>query len=242
MQFRSMLLGLAAAASLAVTASAQLLPPLGGSSSGPQLDPVQLEISQAVASDNSINVVPFEFDPFDMNLSQASWLTGIGCAPDGGTDPLCADGDPKDHRNEGLLLAKTGLSSNVVSAGARINGVQGMTLSVIGYDIRKPLATADPRGSHCGGGAPRFNITVAGVTYFIACNSPVPLQTVLGAGWIRLRWPAALLGPAAAGPVDSISILFDEGQEAGPDNFGLAVLDNITINTQVAGRGPHGGR
>jgi len=40
--------------------------------------------------------------------------------------------------------------------------------------------------------------------------------------------------------VKSISIIFDEGQDAGPDNFGLAVLDNIDINGTLVGRGQNG--
>jgi hypothetical protein len=44
--------------------------------------------------------------------------------------------------------------------------------------------------------------------------------------------------------VDSISLVFDEGQDAsgGPDQFGLAVLDNINVNGTFAGRGPAGGK
>jgi hypothetical protein len=39
--------------------------------------------------------------------------------------------------------------------------------------------------------------------------------------------------------VDSIEIVFDEGDDTGtPDNFGLAVLDNIDINTTLIGKGP----
>ena len=215
------------------------------------LDSVQLSISQAVASDKSINVVPFEFDPNNLNLAKATWLSGSGCAPTGGTDPGCAmGGDSKDKKNEGLYLAKTGLTANLVAAGARINGVKGTGLTVLGYDLRKPLAPADPSGSHCGAGAPRFNIVINGVTYFIGCNSPPPVSTPLGAGWIRLRWggvtPLMAFGPLGltnitGQPVDAIQILFDEGQDIGPDNFGVAILDNITINNQVAGRGPGGG-
>jgi hypothetical protein len=216
-----------------------------------QLDPVQAQISQAVSSDTSMNVVPFEFDPNGLNLAQSSWLTGIGCAPNGGTDPGCAAGDPKDRRNEGLLLAKTGLTTNVVAAGARINGVKGIVIMELGYDVRKPLDTFDPRGSHCGAGAPRFNVVIAGAFYFVGCNSPVPIETPLGAGWIRLRWGGAvpLIAFGPVGPedirgkvVDSITIIFDEGQDTGPDNFGMAILDNIIVNTQIAGRGPSGGK
>ena len=36
----------------------------------------------------------------------------------------------------------------------------------------------------------------------------------------------------------SISIVFDEGQDTGPDFFGLAVLDNIDINGKLVGNGP----
>jgi hypothetical protein len=64
-------------------------------------------------------------------------------------------------------------------------------------------------------------------------------------GWIRLRWGApelaAALPPIAPGSVvSSITIIFDEGQDAsgGPDSFGLAVLDNIDVNGTLAGRGP----
>jgi hypothetical protein len=102
---------------------------------------------------------------------------------------------------------------------------------------------ADPRGSHCGAGAP-------GATYFVGCNSPTPVQSPLGLGWIRLTWGAPGTLPAF-GPlgltnisgmtVDAIQIIFDEGQDTGPDNFGMAVLDNIRVNNQVAGRGPGSG-
>jgi hypothetical protein len=37
-------------------------------------------------------------------------------------------------------------------------------------------------------------------------------------------------------PVDRIQIVFDEGQDTGPDDFGLAVLDNIAINDVLVGR------
>jgi hypothetical protein len=237
---RSTVLGLCCVLSVAVsTARAQ------------SLDPVQQAIAQSVSSDNGISVVPFEVDPNNVNLAKSTWLSGTGCAPSGDTDPGCmAGGDSKDKKNEGLLLAKTGATANFVAAGARINGVKGTVLTQLGYDLRKPLNTADPRGSHCGAGAPRFNIIIAGVTYFVGCNSPTPVQSSLGTGWIRLTWgvPGVLIAFGPLGPtnisgltVDAIQILFDEGQDIGPDNFGMAVLDNIRVNNQVAGRGPGSG-
>ena len=78
----------------------------------------------AVGSDTSINVVPFEFDPNNTNLAKATWLSGTGCAPSGGTDPTCAVGaDPKDKKNEGLLFVKTGRTANL--------GCRGCALSMV---------------------------------------------------------------------------------------------------------------
>jgi hypothetical protein len=201
---------------------------------------------------------PFTFDPAHTHLVQSGWLEGIGCPTgakvfDGSststyTDPACPTGDSRDKVNEGLLLVKTGPTPNVASAGAVLKDVKGTTLTELGYDIRKPGVATDARGSHCGAGAPRFNITTKdGRTFFLGCNSPpAPVQTP-GNGWLRLRWGGAglagfnaqtgALTPLAGLEVKSISIVFDEGQDTGPDNFGAAVLDNIDVNGQLVGQG-----
>jgi len=184
-------------------------------------------------------------------------LSGIGCptnarvSADGSTttaytDPACATGDSSDNRNEGLLLVKTGPTANFASAVADIKGVKG-PITELGYDIRKPISAVTPMGSHCGAGAPRFDITTTTASYFIGCNSPPAVQTATGNGWIRLRWGGAvpLLGfntstgllVPVTGDVKSIQIVFDEGQDTGPDFFGLAVLDNIDINGTLVGDG-----
>jgi hypothetical protein len=191
---------------------------------------------------------------------QSGWLAGIGCPTDAhiydGTsnvpyeDPACPTGDRRDHANEGLLLAKTGPTANVASAGVVLREVRGITVTELGYDIRKPGVSADPRGSHCGAGAPRFNITTeGGHTFFLGCNSPpAPVQQP-GNGWLRLRWGGAVpveaynaqtgaLTDISRLEVRRISIVFDEGQDTGPDNFGLAVLDNIDVNGVLVGEGP----
>ena len=36
----------------------------------------------------------------------------------------------------------------------------------------------------------------------------------------------------------SLEIVFDEGYDTGPDNFGMAILDNIDVNGVLVGRGP----
>jgi hypothetical protein len=225
-------------------------------------DPTTALVQPEDPIDDPITVVPFEFDPFHTSLVRAFWMRGIGC-PTGATqndgmtattfsDLACPMGsaDPKDSpgKNKGLLLVKTGPTSNFAAAGAVLNGVKGITLSELGYDIRKVAAAASPVGSHCGAGAPRFDVVLAGdppgTVHFVGCNSPAAVAMV-GDAWIRLRWGAA--GLAAAFPtippgsvVESITIIFDEGTDlsGGPDMFGLAVLDNIDVNGQLVGRGP----
>lgn len=210
------------------------------------------------------SVTAREFDPGRTFLVQAEWLTGIGCPTNGriaianadftgvaGTAPYsdlgCPTGDSSDSRNEGLLLVKTGPSvTNFASAEADISGVRGIHLTELGYDVRTPRSFADPSGSQCGAGAPRFDVTTTdGVTHFVGCTSPPPAQTATGLGFVRLRWTAVQL--AAAFPpilptqtVSSITIVFDEGQDVAPEFFGLAVLDNIDINGTLVGRGDNG--
>jgi hypothetical protein len=209
-------------------------------------------------------VKPQEFDPGRTFLVQAAWLHGTGCPTNAiianpnadftgiasfspYTDPACLTGDPDDSRNEGLLLAKTGPTGNFASATAELINVKGIVLTELGYDIRKPLAPTDPRGSHCGAGAPRFNIITSEGLFFLGCNSPPGVfDPTTSAAWIRLRWggavPLVAFGPTGSpgpvvGTVERIVIVFDEGQDTGPDNFGAAILDNIAVNGTLVGRG-----
>ena len=228
--------------------------------------------SVAFADTRFNQVKPSEFDPGKTFLVQAAWLDGIGCPTDATiaipnasftgvgskgsyTDPACASaaggGDPKDKHNQGLLLAKTGPTiTNFAAAIAELKGVKGITLTELGYDIRKPGAATDSRGSHCGAGAPRFNVETSDGFFAIGCNSPPASMATLGTGWLRLRWGGPLVGylnnvtlTTVTGEVKSITIVFDEGQDTsgGPDNFGLAVLDNIDVNGTLVGRGGNAG-
>jgi hypothetical protein len=229
----------------------------------------------AVADEGFKAVSPRNFDPFHTKLVNASWVAGIGCptnatvrlfnsvapfqllGPSPYTDPACTTGDSRDKNNEGLLMAKTGPTLNDASAVADLVGVKGTVLTELGYDIRKPGSdgSTGTRGSHCGAGAPRFDITLQGdsAIYFIGCNSPTATTQTAGDGFIRLRWgdgttltafqngvtPTNINGRT----VKSISIVFDEGYDAalgGPDNFGLAVLDNVDVNATLVGNGGGG--
>jgi hypothetical protein len=205
-------------------------------------------------------VKPQEFDPARTDLVQAAWINSIGCPTNAIIanpnadftavastspyfDPACAIGDSRDQRHQGLLLAKTGPTSNFAAAVAELHRVKGITLTELGWDIRKAGVSAGPLGSHCGAGGPRWNIITAdGQGHFLGCNSPPATQQVPGNGWIRMRWDA--VGLAGAFPpivpgnvILRIQILLDEGQDTGPDFFGAAVLDNINVNGVRVGHG-----
>ncbi len=113
------------------------------------------------------------------------------------------------------------------------------------YDIRKSGGSGtSPLGSHCGAGAPRFDVVDSlGNVHFVGCSSPPPTVAGTSTGWVRLRWGPLQLAAAfppilATTVVDRIVIVFDEGQDAsgGPDSFGAAILDNIE-NTTLVGHG-----
>src|SRR5688572_3302506 len=72
---------------------------------------------------------PFEFDPNNSNIVEAAWITHEGL-PDAG------------NANHALFLAKDGLTATIASSGAVIQGVSGITLTELGYDVRTD--------GHCG--------------------------------------------------------------------------------------------
>ena len=49
------------------------------------------------------------------------------------------------------------------------------------------------------------------------------------------------LDPIDGKTIERLQIVFDEGYDVGPDNFGLAVLDNIDVNGVLVGQGPSRG-
>jgi hypothetical protein len=193
------------------------------------------------------------FDPGDTDSVQAAWLNGIGCpnttATDGNSsqEPVCVQADLSDEENEGLLLVKTGPTAQNSAAFAELKNVKGMTVTELGYDLRKAGTRVNARGSHCGAGSPRFNVTTTADTYFVGCLSPPPTETD-GQAWIRLRWLAPVMAFSASsgllvpisGTVKTILLLFDEGTDnasGSPDRLGAAFVDNIDVNGQLVGKG-----
>src|SRR5437667_5168307 len=131
---------------------------------------------------NFHHVQPADFDPGKTYLVQATWLSGLGCPTNAFTfdfttgtttpftDAACPTGDSSDHHNEGLLLVKTGPTPNFAAAVAELTNVKGITLTELGYDIRKSGGSLSPNGSHCGAGAPRFDVVTSdGTVHFVGC-------------------------------------------------------------------------
>ena len=189
---------------------------------------------------NSFQAVPFVFvgsasecapSPAGSRIVTSTWLNGMGL-PDNGT----ANPDANDP-HDGLLLSKNGPTPNCSAAGARITGVAGMQVTQLGFDYRN--------GTHCGAGAPRFNLVTSDkVFHFVGgcangTKTPAPQDT---AHWTRVRFdpsnPAQAFPPVAPGAkIKTLSIIYDEGTDTptteDPRGVGLSVIDNIDVNGQL---------
>jgi len=179
--------------------------------------------------------------PAGANIVQAQWLRGIGLPDNGGrnSNPDAPTDNPnKRNPRFGLLLSKNGPTPDCSSAGARITGTgRPFTIRRLGFDYRN--------GSHCGAGAPRFNvITTDELLYFVGCShgvhTPAPQDPT---EWTRVRFraedffPASPLSPPfelGVTEVRRLEIVNDEGTDTpimeAPSGVGLIVLDNIVLN------------
>ncbi|HXB56914.1 MAG TPA: hypothetical protein VN461_19280 [Vicinamibacteria bacterium] len=182
--------------------------------------------------------------PAGANIVTAAWMRGLGLPDEG--QPNANPIDPRDNpakRNPrfGLLLSKNGPTPDCSAAVARIVGTgRSFTIRELGFDYRM--------GSHCGAGAPRFNIvTTDQRLYFAGCldgtKTPAPQDPTQ---WTRIRFSADQVFPAdpASPPfefgvteVRRLVINYDEGTDIPtpeePSGVGLVVLDNIDVNGQL---------
>ena len=173
----------------------------------------------------------------------SAWLAGLGL-PDDGASMNGSTGSANDP-HFGLLLSKNGLTTDCSAAGATITGFGNLTVPAtpavleLGFDIRN--------GTHCGAGAPRFNIVTSDdVTHFAGCAdgtlTPAPQNPL---EWTRVRFTTAaqIFAPLTPGmKIKSISIIYDEGTDTAgvtdPNGVGLAVIDNIDVAGKVITSGP----
>ena len=185
--------------------------------------------------------------PAGSRIVTSAWLAGMGL-PDDGTS---VDGTASSRTDPhfGLLLSKNGPTADCSSAGAVILTFGQFTVPTtttafqLGFDFRN--------GTHCGAGAPRFNIVTSdGATHFAGCAdgtiTPAPQDP---AQWSRVRFtPAQLFPPVLPGAqIKTVSIVYDEGTDTpstqDPMGVGLSVLDNIDVNGHIitGGFGPGAG-
>ncbi len=177
----------------------------------------------AGADPHGLRVTPFVFDPEGTGGVASDWL------------PF------SDHGDEALVMSKMLPTAANAAAGAIVEGVDGIRLDELGFDVYL--------GGHCGGGAPRFDVTTEdGTTYFFGCFSgthqPAPDKP---ATFERVRFRDVDAAPQFVGDppwpgfgracIRSITIVFDEGIDVG---VGFTALDNIDIDGTLIGREGHG--
>lgn len=121
-----------------------------------------------------------------------------------------------------LDLEKNVPTTDCSSAGAMVNGVSGVTLTELNFDVM----------GYCGAGAPRFNVTTtAGNTYFFGCAHGT--HTDLGNGWTHVVFSPADASPQNATNPPFTSAMTVQSIELIQDEQGQTHLDNISINNQV---------
>ena len=186
--------------------------------------------------------------PAGSRIVTSAWLGGMGLPDNGGLNTQDLEPNPnKRDPHLGLLLSKNGPTADCSSAGAEIHGVKGMQVGatfLLGFDYRN--------GGHCGGGAPRFNVTYTtpggeeAFSFVGNCALGVRMPATQDpTQWTTVRFAAAAQFPPVppGSRIKSISIIFDEGTDSpgteDPNGVGLAVIDNIFINGDTITRG-HG--
>lgn len=169
----------------------------------------------------------------------AAWLRGIGLPDNGSSSNVGVN----SGAHKGLYLGKNGPTSDCSASAAVIkNWPAGAPIFQLGFDFLN--------GTHCGNGAPRFNLYTSQGSYAAGCQGSGQLQGP--APQDPAEWTRMTLGPDCAGivqlsaavpfvcnstPVQSIEIVYDEGTDtANPPNepagVGHVILDNILINNQ----------
>jgi hypothetical protein len=145
--------------------------------------------------------------PAGSRIVESKWLPHAGLL------------DAHGKADKALFLSKQGPTSDCSAAGASITKVAGLTVTELGFDISDD--------SHCGGGAPRFNVvTSADTLLFFGCDAMTSSSTGTD-GWTHKSINVGSL------TVKSIDIVFDEGTDVDPS--GAALLDNIEVNGTVVG-------
>jgi hypothetical protein len=171
-------------------------------------------VSVSAHAQNAFQVVPFVYNPVNACDVRAMWQDGA------------------------VFLAKNCLTTTEAAAGVDIitplEGQDISTLTELNFDYQN--------GGHCGAGAPRFNIVLAGQPqpYFLGCQGGT--RTDLGNGWTHVEFGPtdfAAAGIPTTGIIEDIYIIFDEGTDTPPSDTigtpGQVTLDNFSVNNDVVG-------
>ena len=169
------------------------------------------------AAPTGFKVKPWTYDPDKTGTADSRWVANAGIP---------------DHA---LFLQKNATTPTNSAGGATVDGVEGITLTELGFDVRND--------GHCGAGAPRFNVyTTAGTYFFFGCAYGVHTPVAGQPNWTRVRFgntdafaadgvtPFPGFGTAV---VTGIDIVFDEGTDVGP---GYAWMDNIDVDGTLIGK------
>src|SRR5947209_6954913 len=142
--------------------------------------------------------------------------------------------DTVGNKNQALYFQKMTSTATFAAGIAVFQGIEGTPTSALtGLEFWIPTNDF----SHCGAGAPRYNVrvkTTAGPsqTFFFGCAAMVPGATMTApSGKIyqqrTVASPALSVLQTTAGTITGLEIVFDEGDDAGT---GFAYLDNITVS------------
>jgi hypothetical protein len=170
-------------------------------------------------ADPGLQAKPGTFDPDKTGIVTAQWINNIGLPDSGGS-------------NFGLAMSKNGPTATNAAAGAAITGVDGITLTELGFDFKA--------GGHCGAGAPRFNVQATDGFHFMGgCSNST--QSAAAPGWIRTRIdpynPGQAFPPLTPGAkVQTITVIFDEGTDTATTGAGSIIIDNIDVNGTLIGK------
>jgi hypothetical protein len=174
----------------------------------------------ALAGSKTVQVKPFIFDPEESGLMVAAWVTHQGL-PDVGNSAhalmLQISPAPIDPPAEGTKPTFAP-AATLAKVGLVIKGIKGLTITELGFDIRKDgFFTAGPR----------FEVyTDSGVfTFPLSASNQVSID---GTDWKRVRFDPSSLKVIGSSVVQSVTIIFDEE--------GTVLLDNIDFNGTLMGK------
>jgi hypothetical protein len=141
--------------------------------------------------------------------------------------------DSTGAKDQALYFQKDTATSTVAAGVAVIKGVEGMDTAALA-----PLEFWWRTDTHCGAGAPRFNVRFQPAvgnpqTLFVGCQEMAPSTSTTHEGrtFVRRTLPAL----PSLGRVVSLSIVFDEGNDVGrcrsplPNGDSCAILDDILV-------------